>query len=78
MAGEVVSATILVRDYYYRGPDGKMRTQRWIGDRCLDEGESPVVPIDWWNIQSVWTTLVALLLAMVKEAPKAMVVYGRS
>jgi hypothetical protein len=68
--------TVEVQDLYYRKPDGTIRYERWIEGWCVDSSDdSPVVFIDWWNLKSVWTTLVKLPTALVKEGPKAMVVY---
>lgn len=72
-----MSATVIVRDYFYRDDAGKMRMQRWIGNHCVDDDEARVVFVDWLRIQSVWTTLMKPCTALVKEGPKAMVVYGR-
>ena len=67
---------IEARDYYYRDRNGKLWTQRWIGNRCIEsDHEAPIVLIDWWGLQAVWTTLVKLQTALVKEGPKAMVLY---
>ena len=73
----MMSAYVEVQDRYYRKPDGTIRHERWIGGRCTDcSDDFPVVFIDWWNLKSVWTTLVERPTALVKEGPKAMVVYG--
>jgi hypothetical protein len=68
-----------VQDRYYRKPDGTIRHERWIGDRCLYSSDDfPVVFIDWSTIESVWTQMIKLPTSLVKEGPKAMVVYGRN
>ncbi len=65
---------IEVQDRYYRKPDGTIRHERWIGGRCTDcSDDFPVVFIDWWNLKSVWTTLIKRPTALVKEGPKAIV-----
>ena len=70
---------IKLRDYYYRDRNGKLRTQRWVGNRCIDsDHEACVVLIDWWNIEAVWTTLVRRPTALVKEGPRAIEKYRRN
>ncbi len=71
-------ALVEVRDYYYRDKAGTLRTQRWIGDKCVSVGDAQVVILDWWSIKAAWTTLMLMkpCTALVKEGPKAMVVYG--
>ena len=71
-----MSRTVLIRDYFYRDPGGNLRMQRWIGDHCVEDIKSPVVLVNWSNIEAVWTMIVKLPTALVKEGPKAMVVYG--
>ena len=72
-----MSETVLVRDYFYRDPSGELRMQRWIGNHCVEDIKSPVVIVNWSNIEAVWTTLMKRPTALVKEGPKAMVVYER-
>jgi hypothetical protein len=72
-----MSRTVLVHDYYYRDHSGNQRVQRWIGDQCVYDETSSVVIVDWWNLKSVWATLIKLPIALVKEGPKAMVKYER-
>jgi len=71
-----MSDTVLVQDRYYRKLDGTIRHERWIEDRFLEcHGQARVVFVDWWNVKSMWTTLVKRPTALVKEGPKAMVLY---
>ena len=64
---------IEIRDYFYRDRNGNQRVQRWIGNQCVYDETSSVVFIDWWNLKSVWTTMVKRPVALVKEGPKAIV-----
>jgi hypothetical protein len=68
-----MSYTVLVCDYYYRDRFGDQRVQRWIGNQCVYDETSDVVIVDWWNLKSVWMTLVKPPTALVKEGPKAIV-----
>jgi len=63
---------VIVRDEFYRR--GKeTRQRRFIDGVLMFDIGSPVVFVDLWNLQSIWTTIVKLPTALVKEGPKAMV-----
>ena len=71
------SAYVEVQDRYYRKPDGTIRHERWIEGRCVDSSDDfPVVFIDWSTLQSVWTQMIKRPVSLVKDGPKAMVVYA--
>ena len=73
----MMSAYVEVQDRYYRKPDGTIRHERWIGGRCVDcSDDFPVVFIDWWTLEAAWTQMIKRPVSLVKEGPKAMVVYG--
>jgi hypothetical protein len=61
-----------VRDEFYQlGKETRQR--RFINGVLMFDIGYPVVFVDFWNLRSVWTSLVKLPTALVKEGPKALV-----
>ncbi len=75
----MMSAYVEVQDRYYRKPDGTIRHERWIEGRCVDcSDDFPVVFIDWWTVEAIWTQMIKVPTALVKEGPKAMVKWRKA
>ena len=68
---------IEVQDRFFRLPNGDVWRERWINGKRVESGVAPVVFVDWSCLESVWTTMVKRPTALVKEGPKAIVLYGR-
>jgi len=65
-----------IRDEFYRrGKEERQR--RFVNGALIFDIGSPVVFIDLWNLQSVWTSFVKLPTSLVKEGPKALVLCRR-
>lgn len=64
-----------VQDRFYRLSDGRIWRERYINGVRVEQGPSPVVFVDWSYLESVWTTMVKRSTALVKEGPKAIVLY---
>lgn len=63
-----------VQDRFYRLPDGTVWQERFINGRRIEMGKAPVVFVDWWHLESIWTQMVKRpTTALVKEGPKAIV-----
>lgn len=74
-----MSAYVEVQDRYYRRSDGTIRNERWIEGRCVYCSDyTPVVFIDWWAVEAIWTQMIKRPTALVKEGPKAIVKWRRA
>ena len=70
---------IEVQDRFYRMPDGTVCQERYINGKLFERRpDVPVVFVDWWHLESIWTQMVKRPTALVKEGPKAIVLYRRT
>jgi hypothetical protein len=72
-----MSATVTIRESYFKRSDGTIFMRRQIGTHVLWEGVSPVVFVKWSAADVPWDLIHKPVTELVKEGPKAMVVYGR-
>ena len=69
----IMSSMVVMRESYFRMPDGAIHMRLYIGTHVFYEAPSQLPFVQWSPPELPWNTVHEPITALMKEGPKAMV-----